>query len=239
MGILNRLSLGLRSRKSDSNRELRPLEHRLHYKFKNQSLLETALTHGSLNHESKNNYERMEFLGDAIIDEVLASWLYLKYPDTSEGFLTKRRSALVNKRFLFRMAEYLTLPDYIKVDPSVNMHERKVSLNIIGDVYESVVGAIYLDGGPKSSRKFIHYSLISRYSEANYNSNYKGTLIELCHRKHYRGPSFKVDSVSGPDHRKTYHISVIINDDMEFIGSGENKKDAEQNAAKKALDTFN
>jgi len=180
----------------------------------------------------------MEFLGDAVIDEVLASWLYLKYPDTSEGFLTKRRSSLVNKRFLYRMAEHLTLPDYIRVDPSVNMNERKVALNIVGDVYESIVGAIYLDGGPKSARKFIRQSLISHASEANYNSNYKGTLIEYCHRKHFRGPTFKVVSVKGPEHRKTFQISVIIDDEKEFIGSGNSKKEAEQNAAKKALDAF-
>ncbi|MBC8479114.1 MAG: ribonuclease III [FCB group bacterium] len=237
MGLLSQIPL-FRRFQVNEHKGLESLETSLKYRFKNKNLLEIALTHCSVLSKSESNYERMEFLGDAVIDEILSAWLYEKYPDAGEGFLTKRRSALVNRGFLFKMASHLNLMKFIVTDPSVAISDKKVAQKIASDVYESIVGAIYLDGGFKAVKNFIHRTLIANEFEAEFNSNHKGNLIESCHRRGLETPIFSVETIVGPEHRKTFTVIVNIGMDMQFSGSANSKKEAEQIAAKFALDSL-
>ncbi|MBC8214536.1 MAG: ribonuclease III [Candidatus Marinimicrobia bacterium] len=218
---------------------LRPLESFLKYKFKDPSLLLTALTHRSLVQDSPHNYERLEFLGDAVLDHVISEWLYIKYPKADEGFLTKTRSRLVNKVFLSNLSLRYELLDYIQVQQGVDLKEKRVARNLSGDIFESIIGAMYIDGGIEPVSKFIKRTVIKHSKNANIETNFKGLLIEFCHQNNYLGPVFKTLSYDGPEHNKVFTVVAIVNDNLSFNGKGRSKRGAEQNAAKNALDSMN
>ena len=127
-------------------------------------------------------------------------------------------------------------PSVIFVDSGVDIKDNKVIRNISADIYESIVGALFLDGGEKSAIEFIHKTLIHLQDQADENLNYKGTLIEYSHRKGLNSPIFELTNSKGPEHDKIFHIQVKISNGQTFEGTGKNKKTAEQNAAKNALE---
>ena len=222
----------------DRDENIRRLEKKIYYTFNNPSILKRALTHRSLYPEPKKNYERLEFLGDAVLDHVVSEWLFNKYNKMDEGQLTKKRASLVNRTFLGMLGQKFSLVNHIIVDSGVDIKDNKVIQNISADIYESIVGAIFLDGGEKSAIKFIHKTLIHLQGQADENSNYKGTLIELSHRKGLNSPTFELTNSKGPEHDKIFHIRVKLSNGQTYDGTGRSKKAAEQNAAKIALETM-
>ena len=218
--------------------DLRTLEKDINYRFRRLELLDIAVTHCSLSPQSVENYERLEFLGDAVIDHIVSRWLYEHYTEEDEGFLTQRRSALVNKLFLAQMGQLLSLDRYIRLDSSVRMQNTKVRTNILGDVFESVIGAVYLDGGIHPARKLIDKTILANSSQAQFDTNFKGQLIEFCHRQELKGPIFRTISVKGPEHNKQFQIEVQIGENHRFVGKGKSKKEAEQESARQALNGF-
>ena len=235
MNLLKRL---LFNSHPDRDENIRLLEKKIYYTFRNPSILKKALTHRSLYSDPEKNYERLEFLGDAVLDHAVSEWLFNKYKKMDEGKLTKKRASLVNRTFLGRLGQKLGLVNYIFVDSGVDIKDNKVIQNISADIYESIVGAIFLDGGDKSAIKFIYKTLIHLQDQADENLNYKGTLIELSHRKGLNSPTFELTNSKGPEHDKIFHIQVKLSNGQTYDGTGQSKKAAEQNAAKIALETM-
>lgn len=220
------------------SKELKVIEARLQYTFSNAYFLEKALTHRSVQHHSLGNYERLEFVGDAVIDQTVSLWLFKKYPQSDEGTLTKIRSTLVNRDFLAIMGGNLHLMDVVRVDSSVNIKDPKVASKISADVYEAIVGSIYLDGGYKHASKFIKRTLCqSEYLDLE-DQNYKGQLIEYCHSNGLLAPQFNIIESHGPEHEKTFVINVIIPPNLTWEGVGSTKKSAEQDGAQNAMNNL-
>ena len=214
---------------------IKNFEKQLQYTFRDTYYLEKALTHRSIQNHSEGNYERLEFLGDAIIDQSVSIWLFKKYPQSDEGTLTKKRSSLVNRNFLSMLGKKLNVMDVIRIEQSVNINDPKVTTNISSDVYEAIVGAIYLDSGFKEVFKFIKRTLCLYEHLADGDLNYKGQLIEYCHSNNLPPPQFTIVDSQGPEHEKTFIIKVIITPDKSWRGVGSTKKSAEQDAAQRAI----
>ena len=214
--------------------EIKQFEKKINYNFINVSLLNTALTHRSIKSTYEGNYERLEFLGDAIIDHVVSHWLFIKYSKSNEGALTKKRAALVNRDFLAMLGKKINIIKLVKIDSGVNLNDKKVSDNIAADIYEAIVGAIYLDGGYKEAENFIHQTLCLAEKLSNENTNYKGKLIEHCHSKNLISPVFETIDIHGPEHKKTFTVKVFIGNDN-WQGIGTTIKTAEQDSAQRAL----
>ena len=218
------------------NPKLARLQHRLGYFFANRNLLVQTITHRSVHPESRKNYERLEFLGDAIIDYVVSRRLMAEFPDRSEGFLTQKRSDLVQTSFLARMGRSLGLLDMISVTPSVDLTQDKVSQNQLANVFEAVMAGIFLDGGIKPCERLIRKTLWEHRREAWRTVNYKGLLIEHCQAKGLDTPRFLVTKTTGPEHKKVFEVKVKIGNQISPPGNGETKKAAEQEAAQITLD---
>ena len=221
------------------NNSLTQIEKKCEYRFKNRSYLDQAFSHRSISAKPRENYERLEFLGDAVIDIVVSRELMREFPEGDEGILTQKRSALVQKSFLSTMGQLLNLLDYIKIEPSVDLSQDKIALKQAANLYEALIGAIYLDGGIKSAKKVILSTVWSHRELAWESFNFKGKLIELCHTKHMENPKFLVSNVSGPEHKKLFEVKVKIGNNFYPSGIGSNKKIAEQHAAQLAIDSIN
>ena len=137
------------------------------------------------------------------------------------------------------MGQLLNLLDYIKIEQNVDLSQDKIALKQAANLYEALIGAIYLDGGIKSAKKVIISTVWSHRELAWESVNYKGKLIELCHLKHMENPKFLVSNVSGPEHKKLFEVNVKIGNDYYPSGIGSNKKTAEQQAAQLAIDSIN
>ena len=218
--------------------KLKRFEKRLQYTFGNTYYLEKSLTHRSIQNHHAGNYERLEFLGDAIIDQVVSNWLFKKYPKSDEGILTKKRSSLVNRNFLSMLGRNLKVMDVVRIEQSVNTKDPKVIANISADVYEAIVGAIYLDGGFKEAYKFINKTLCLSEHLTGEDQNYKGQLIEYCHCNNLPAPQFIIVESHGPEHEKTFVINVIISPEQKWRGIGSTKKSAEQDGAQLAINSL-
>ena len=233
-----RLFRRLKSLFSKKSPELKRFEKRLQYTFGNTYYLEKSITHRSIQNHHAGNYERLEFLGDAIIDQVVSNWLFKKYPKSDEGILTKKRSSLVNRNFLSMLGRNLKVMDVVRIEKSVNTKDPKVIANISADVYEAIVGAIYLDGGFKEASKFINKTLCLSENLAGEDQNYKGQLIEYCHCNNLPAPQFNIVESHGPEHEKTFVINVIISPEQKWRGIGSTKKSAEQDGAQLAINSL-
>ena len=220
---------------SKKTSRIKHFEKQLQYTFSDTYYLEKALTHRSIQNHSEGNYERLEFLGDAIIDQTVSIWLFRKYPQSDEGTLTKKRSSLVNRDFLSMLGKKLNVMDVIRIEQSVNINDPKVITNIASDVYEAIVGAIYLDGGFKEVSKFIKRTLCLSEHLTDGDLNYKGQLIEYCHSNNLPTPQFTIVDSRGPEHEKTFIIKVVISPDKSWRGIGSTKKSAEQDGAQRAI----
>ncbi|MFQ6608140.1 MAG: ribonuclease III [Fidelibacterota bacterium] len=226
------------SRISSNHTELNELQRELNYFFRKREYLVQAVTHKSISSEPRKNYERLEFLGDAIIDHIISKKLIKEFPFGDEGLLTQKRSALVQKSFLAKTGERLNLLKYLAVRGSVDLTQKKVSENQLANVFESIIGAIYLDGGISPCKKIIDRTLWQYRSKAWESVNYKGRLIEKCHSHQLKPPRFVVESTRGPEHRKTFQVAVIIGSKRYSPGIADNKKTAEQEAARLALESL-
>lgn len=228
----------LQSRFSSNTSDLLSLQRKLNYFFRKQEYIEQAVTHKSISTEPRKNYERLEFLGDAIIDHVISENLIGEFPYDNEGLLTQKRSALVRKSFLAKTGERMNLLEYLMVRGSVDFTQKKVSENQLANVYESIIGAVYLDGGIIPCKEIIDQTLWQHRTEAWESVNYKGRLIEECHSLHLKPPRFVIVSTEGPEHRKIFQVAVTIGKNRYSPGIADNKKTAEQEAARIALESL-
>jgi len=211
----------------------RIIEHR----FSNEQLLHAALTHASCATHRLANNERLEFLGDSILGLVVCEWLYQDYPEYSEGDLTKIKSAVVSRRSCGKTACELGFDRCLIVGKGVTK-SRSFPRSLVSDVFESVVAAIYLDAGLDAVRirlrKWLAAEVAAAVEDQN-SGNYKSTLQQYAQRECSSTPIYKLVSESGPDHCKKFQVAAVINNEQFHPAWGNNKKDAEQNAAANAL----
>ena len=222
--------------KSSKSDPLYKLEKICGYHFRNRSHLKQAFTHRSITSNPRKNYERLEFLGDAVIDIVISKELMKEFPESDEGILTQKRSALVQKSFLSSMGRLLNLLDFLIIDSTVDLGQDKIAIKQAANLYEALIGAIYLDKGIEPAKKLILKTIWTNRQEAWKSVNHKGHLIEFCHTKQLPNPKFLITDVSGPDHQKLFEVHVKIGENVYPSGIGSNKKAAEQNAAQNAID---
>ncbi|MDZ7369916.1 MAG: ribonuclease III [candidate division KSB1 bacterium] len=222
------------------------LEKRLGYRFKNKELLHQALKHRSYlvqsgEHRNASN-ERLEFLGDAVLGFLITDYLYREYPDEAEGTLTNYKSLLVSGTTLSEFASELKLGDFILLNDAESRSGGRTRTSILSDAFESLIGALYLDGGLEEARKFVLNRIAGRLDsllEEGKLRNSKSLLQELAQHSNWSGPFYQVEEESGPDHQKIYTVSVTVNGRKMGIGKGSSKKRAEQNAAAEALRRLN
>ena len=216
------------------------LERIIKYNFNNVNLLKEALIHSSYSSRScknnKKNYERLEFLGDRVLGLVLAEYVFHVFPEANEGLLNSYYQKYVSQEYLFNYSKKIQLSNFIKTQKGDKLDDNK---SILSDVVESIIGAIYLDGGIEPCRNLILDTIWAHKHEAWKSTNYKGKLIEYCHIKDIGSPSFNIKDITGPDHQKTFEIEVKIDDRSFPTGMGLDKKSAEQTAAKIALEQLN
>ena len=212
------------------------IEKKINYIFHNKDYIKQAFTHKSLDTSPRKNYERLEFLGDAVLDIIVSRELMREFPDGDEGLLTQRRASLVQKPFLATIGHLLDLMDHLKIEHSVNLNIEKIADKQLANLFEALIGAMYLDGGIEPCRRLILDTIWAHKEEAWKSTNYKGKLIEYCHSHEIENPVFLVKDISGPDHQKTFEIQVKIGSKTYASGLGTNKKTAEQTAAQLALE---
>jgi ribonuclease-3 len=220
---------------------MQPLESRIHYKFRNSLLLAEALTHPSLAYESKKqnfDNQRMEFLGDAVLQLVVTDELYKRFPDFPEGQLTKLRSRVVSRRALARFAMLIHLGDYVLLGKGEEATGGRRRLSTLADAFEALLGAVYLDSGLLPARDLIlrlFETEIGEMSTSPEERNPKGELQEVLQSIHAQAPSYRVISETGPDHRRVYQSEVSWREIVLATGKGKSKKEAEARAAAEAL----
>ena len=213
-----------------------PIERSISYDFKNKDYLIQAFTHKSIDKGPRNNYERLEFLGDSVLDLIISKALINEFPEGDEGLLTEKRASLVQKSYLANMGKLLNLMDYLKINHNVNLNVEKIAAKQLANIFESLLGALYLDGGIIPCENLILKTVWAHRELAWEKTNYKGKLIEYCHSKEIEGPVFELKDIYGPDHQRVFEIQVKIGSKIFKSGTGTNKKTAEQIAARIALD---
>lgn len=216
------------------------LEKKLQYTFKNREFLSEALNHSSYANEHRNagvsSNERLEFLGDSVLGFVTAEFLFKTYGKLPEGDLTRMRAALVCEQSLFEVAKLLGLGQYLRLGKGEEAGGGRERQSILADAVEAVFAAVYLDGGMENVRTLIYRVLLSKAPAAEERRDYKTTLQEVVQRKSGQVLTYHMVDESGPDHNKTFVFSVHLNGQPIGQGSGHSKKEAEQSAAKNALE---
>ena len=221
--------------------ELSEFQTRLGYKFRDESLLRVALTHPSVAHESgetQPHNQRLEFLGDAVLQLVLTRELYEKFPTFDEGPLTKARAKLVNRSALAERAQALGLGAYLILSRGEEMHGGRERASALADAFEALLGAIFLDGGFDAASKFILREFGTAFGELGELpgiENPKGELQELLQARSPEAPEYHAVSAVGPDHDRVFECTVHHGGVELARGSGKSKKAAESEAALAAL----
>ena len=222
---------------------MRTLEEKLGYTFKNKALLENALQHSSYANEHRNagtrSNERLEFLGDAVLGVVTADYLYRRHPDLPEGDLTRIRAALVCEESLHEVARSLGLGRHLRLGRGEEQGGGRERPSILADATESVFAAVYLDGGMEEATALIHRVLLDKEREEaveDRRRDYKTELRELVQRKSGSALGYQMTGASGPDHAKVFEAAVVLNGEEFSKGTGHSKKEAQQAAAKEALE---
>lgn len=222
---------------------LKAVEEQLAYRFRDLSLLDYALTHRSFAHELPGNgvmdNERLEFLGDAVLDLCISDLLMRHFPDDLEGRLSKRRAACVNERALAEMARTFHLGEGLLLGKGEEGSGGRTKPSLLANALEAVVAAIYLDGGFEQAMLFIQRffeDLVQAGSVNPLYQDYKTCLQEICQSRFHVTPQYTVMQEHGPDHDKTFDVLLDISDGITTSGTGKNRKEAEQEAARKALE---
>lgn len=217
------------------------LEEKLGYKFRNSLLLAEALTHPSLAYESRRPHfdnQRLEFLGDAVVQLVLTEELFRLFPDFPEGKLTKLRARLVSRRALAKLAVELDLGAYVMLGKGEESSGGRKRVSTLADAFEALIGAVYLDGGTEPVRDVVMKvcgSQVDELAESPEEGNPKGQLQEQLQAISSEAPCYRVLGESGPDHRKVFQVEVLWQGRELGSGRGKSKKEAEARAASDAL----
>ena len=224
------------------NNNLEGLEKKIGYVFKDRNLLKTALIHRSFGNEHKKykdiSNERMELLGDAVLDLVVTEYLYKKLPSSAEGELAKIKAMVVSEPVLVKISRKLELGEYLLMSKGEEITGGRVRSSILGDVFESLLGAIYLDSNFETTKeialKYMTY-WIDNAETVEEILDYKTILQEYTQKEYKVVPKYTVVDESGPDHKKEFRINVEIGTDIKGHGVGSNKKLAEQAAAREII----
>ncbi|GJQ21689.1 MAG: ribonuclease 3 [Bacteroidia bacterium] len=213
------------------------------YTARNPRLFVEALLHRSYLpqlHERWNSNERLEFLGDAVLNFLVAEHLHSANPDMEEGDLTKLRSRLVNRKVLAQASRDLHLADFLLLSASAAQSLDHGSESILSDAFEAIVGALYLDGGIEGARAFVERTLLRSRTlkEALTDDNYKSALLEYAQAEGLGIPRYGILREEGPDHDRRFTIEVFVGQERCGVGIGKSKKEAEQAAAARALEHF-
>lgn len=217
------------------------LEEKLGYQFQNRQHLSTALTHSSYANESKGRAicnERLEFLGDSVLGYVVADYLYKNHPEMPEGDLTKTRAALVCEKALCKFSAQLGLGEFLLLSNGEKHSGGRTRPSILADAFEAVIAAIYLDSGIEEARAFILRFIIPAVQNMKQNGfkDYKTKLQEIVQQNPGEQLSYHLVGESGPDHNKHFVVEVQLNHNVIGKGGGRSKKEAEQQAAREALE---
>ncbi len=222
--------------------EFGAFEERIGYVFRDKRLLEQAFTHRSYLNENRapgrEHNERLEFLGDAVLELVVTEFLYAKYPDRPEGDLTSYRAALVNTVSISDAATKLGMNEYLLLSRGEARDTGRARAIILANAFEAVIGALYLDQGYEAAKNFIAAQLFHKTDEVVEKrlwQDAKSRLQEIAQDKEGLTPSYDVVSQSGPDHDKRFIVGVYIGSERIATGEGRSKQEAEQHAAEKAL----
>ncbi len=216
--------------------KLKEFEKRLGYNFQNKDLLKEALTHKSF--KSPVNNERLEFLGDAVLDLIVGEYLFKKFPKANEGELSKLRASLVNEEGFAKLAQKIGIGEYIFISQAEENNRGRTKPSLLSNAFEAVMGAIYLEDGLERVRELVLKLLEETYPKIDLGSlfkDYKTTLQELTQARHGVTPEYKLLGASGPDHQKEFEVAVTLHGKTIATAKGRSKKAAQQEAAKRAL----
>jgi ribonuclease-3 len=230
--------------KKERKEELTRLQKTLGYSFKEIKLLNKALTHKSYVNETgedlKHN-ERFEFLGDSVLDLIVSEYMVRKYSDFKEGALSKIRAGVVNEACLAKLALNIELGDFLLLGRGEEISGGRKKASLLADAYEALAGAIYFDSNIETAAKIFLPHIkkeITSFIDTPESRDYKSDLQEYTQNKFLCIPVYKITNETGPDHEKQFEVVVLIKDKNRGKGVGRSKKEAEQAAAKVALDTF-
>jgi ribonuclease III len=231
---------------SSTPRPISELSERLGYGFKDPKLLELACIHKSFGNEHRaaqpleaRDNERLEFLGDAVLDLIVSLCLLEAFPKSSEGDLSKLRAGLVNEKSLARLAKTLELGEFIWLGKGEEQTGGRAKESILASTLEAVVAAVFSDGGFAAADAWVRELFAARLKGIRGEDglqDYKTTLQELVQGRFKSAPRYELVQASGPDHDKTFEVRVLINGALTATASGKSKKEAEQQAAKLALE---
>ena len=221
------------------------LENALGYTFRDRTLLEEALNHSSYANEHRGaglkSNERLEFLGDAVLGVVTAEYLFQNHPDLPEGDLTRIRAVLVCEKSLYEVAQSLSLGSYLKLGKGEESGDGRQRPSILADAVEAMFAAVYLDSDMETVRCLIHRVLLDKEPETQIEErrkDYKTKLQEITQRQPGQNLTYVIVQESGPDHAKVFTVEAQINGRCIGSGSGRSKKEAEQSAARAALEAL-
>lgn len=246
--MLNRLKswfgIDPESNQSELSSKITELGKTLGYAIpaEHEQLFKRALRHRSIvdsdKYESFETYERLEFLGDAVLDLIVTEILFEIYPKENEGYLTKLRAKIVRGDTLCELSLKLRLNQFLEVGDRASGQGIELSKSVLSDVFEALVAAIYISGGYKSSFDFVR-RIVENHLDfenvVNHVDNYKSLLMEFSQSERWELPVYKVISETGPGHNKTFTVAAFVNGKKRGEGRGKSKKKAEQNAAEDAL----
>jgi ribonuclease III len=213
------------------------LEERIGYKFSDGNLLHSALTHASGAEHRLASNERMEFLGDSILGAVVCELLYHQFPDYLEGDLTRIKSIVVSRQTCAKISQALGMQEFLILGKGMTTHPT-IPSSLLADVFESLVAAIYLDGGMEAAKSFILKNIIPEIelaADGESGCNYKSVLQQVAQREHGTTPTYQLMDEKGPDHSKCFKIAAQVGSSQFQAAWGRNKKEAEQRAARNAL----
>jgi len=222
------------------SKSIESLEDRLGYKFQDKKLIIEALTHKSYKQPYDN--ERLEFLGDAVLDLIVGEYLFTKFRNSDEGKLSKIRASLVNEAGFDKLARSLNLGDYILLSNAEENNGGREKPSLLSNAFEAIIGAIYLESGLQTVQKISIELIESNHEEISLDSlfrDFKTTLQELTQARFGMTPEYKVMASRGPDHLKEFEVGVFIQDKEYARAIGKSKKIAQQEAAKEAVELLN
>lgn len=219
------------------------LEQKLQFKFKNEELFTRALTHKSFAHELRGKHdhnEKLEFLGDAVLDLVLGEYLMELFSADGEGGLSKKRASIVNEDALSGLATALGLPQFLQLGKGEVSTGGAQKPRLLASAYEALIGAMFLDGGFEVVKKFVRRDFAKLIADLDpvqdFEKDYKTRLQEVMQKEHKEAPTYEIICEDGPPHERTFTVCVRAKEVNLTTGTGRSKKSAEQAAAKKALE---
>jgi len=219
------------------HKELEALQKRLGYQFKDQNLIIEALTHKSS--KQPYNNERLEFLGDAVLDLIVGEYLYHEFKEVAEGELSKLRASLVNEKSFEKLARLLHLGEHIYISMAEENNNGREKSSLLSNAFEAIIGALYLEAGLEKARALATALMEEAYPKIDMDAifrDHKTTLQELTQAHFGMTPEYRLVRSFGPDHKKEFEIAVSVRGNDLAVASGKSKKEAQQKAAMIALE---